>query len=477
MFEILLRSTHSPVIFDFAGAIDCALCETLQDSITQLRYGTLSNTTFGILSRRLQSRSGGLVEITGKGRDALVSFMHQTVKELVGEPGFEQRMLGKQAEPLAQNGHTFLSKYYLAVLHSPSEQERKSSLEASAVHGSSSELTTGMSQKYFLDSIEDRTVYQWCLRNGPCRLDSVMSLAVWNDLRLYVMARSSLVNQHTKLSLLHVAVQRYIYLKSHYELGLSGKIPSSVSMCRLLLSLGVERSTRVGGKTPFEALFELLWREWQRVDQRILDDELEIVAAFLDHGQDPSVNLFNIIDTTVFRSCKSLHVSHLQMTRLLLRSGAEVNALTSGGHTPLDLSIQSTITHVAPRNPGEGIATTMLLLDHGGCVTEFREACLKVFLSALERHSEAADLAAVRELSERFRRPPRLLGPLSRRGATTPHPSTLPISVDNMFKNRTVTHMRSLATRTQRQAYDDGLAELNKGFKVDRRNSSTKSVG
>jgi hypothetical protein len=455
MFEVLLRFTYSPTISEFTAAIDCALCETLQDSVTELRCGPVSDMTRDALLRRLQSRCGGLVEVTGNDKVAHVSFMHQTVKELVGEPGFEQRMLGQQAPPFLQNGHTFLFKYYVSKRkNNPrkyfSADVPGSKLDLSSLHGNSSELTTGMSQKNFLDSIADDTVYAWDIQHKFCRLDSVMSFAVWNDLRLYVMDKASLISQHTKTSLIHVAVHRYLYVRE-----IEGPRPSLGPMCRLLLSLGAERDALLDGKTPFQVVFGALFGFGARLGPisqqhhcKNMNDGLELVAALLDYGQNPDVDLIDLVPTDLFRSCKALHVSEYRMSRLLLGHGADVNALTSGGHTALDLSLESWITHPHPRDPAEAIATTTLLLDWGGCITEFGDAHLDAFLRRLEYDSVPGHLTATNELAKTLRAAPRMRVQQSIRSASATQPYTQPSIIDSIFEDRFQKNRRGLFQST-----------------------------
>jgi hypothetical protein len=426
MFEILLRSAHGLKLSSFASATDCAFYETIQSVVSKLRHRQPSNATSEDLLRRLQSRSGGLVEVVS---DDTVQFMHQTVKDFIAKPGFEQRLLG-QHNPTLQNGYSFLFKYYLGKYYVSRLKDLSQNnlsgdaflafhrhsdilLEASMLNARASEATTGLDQTQFVDSIDHSTIEAWNTEIGiPC-FDSGISFAVQADLRLYVTARAHRINENPKISLLHILVHR-ISQSPDAPLG---------TMCRLLLSLGADQNALWRQDTPFQMLVESFWQEMQ--DAKYTYDYIDAASAFLEHGQDPNIDLTGSIRLETFRSCKPLHLSQSQMTRLLLEYGADVNALTFSGHTALDLSVKSRdanerfwsadekVLHQNPERVNRlevEIGTVTILLDHGGCITEHGERCLTDFLSGLRSFARRfRDYeAAVNDITERFRNPPRL---------------------------------------------------------------------
>jgi hypothetical protein len=428
MFEILLRSAHRLDLSSFMSAIDCAFCETIQSVVSKLRHRPPSNATSDDLLRRLQSRSGGLVEVVS---DDTVQFMHQTVKDFIAKPGFEQRLLGQHKSTL-QNGYSFLFKYYLgeyymSCLGALSQNSFSGDaflrfncnsdflLGASMLGARASEATTGLSQTQFVDSIDHSTIEAWNNdADVPC-FNSGISFAVQADLRLYVTDRAHRLNENPKISPLHVLVHR------------SARFPevSLGPMCRLLLSLGADQNALWRGDTPFRMLVESFWQEMRYA--KYTDSYTDIACAFLEHGQDPNIDLTGSIRLETFRSCKPLHLSQSRMTRLLLEHGADVNALTFSGHTALDLSVKS--RDAASESFWEAgeekilgdnretikrleveIDTVMILLDYGGCITEHGERYLKGFLSGLgsfARRKKGYEVS-VNYITERFRNPPRL---------------------------------------------------------------------
>ena len=342
MFEILLRSERRLDETSFASATDCAFCETIQSVMSKLSHRPLPNANSDDWLRRLQSRSGGLVEVVS---DGTVQFMHQTVKDLVAKSGFGQRLLG-QHKSILQNGYSFLFKYHLGeyimfrVGELPPrdisgatffELQRRSDLllETSMFNARAFEAGTGLSQTQFLDSIDHITIETWKNRTGFEFFDSGISFAVQADLRLYVRQRAHRIRENSKISPLHVLVRR----------SAQSSVVSLGPMCRLLLSLGADQNALWQEDTPFQMLVESFWQEMQYA--KYTDEYIDVASAFLEHGQDPNIELTGSFRLETFRSCKPLHLSQSRMTRLLLKYGADVNALTFSGYTALDLSIKS----------------------------------------------------------------------------------------------------------------------------------------
>ena len=427
MFEILGRSELRFEVSSFASATDCAFCETIQSVVSKLSHGPPSIVNSDDLLRRLQSRSGGLVEVIS---DGTVQFMHQTVKDLVAKPGFGQRLLGQHNSTL-QNGYSFLFKYYLGKhfvsrlgeLSQPNlsraafrKSERDSSLflEISMLNARAYEARTGLSQTQFVDSIDHIKTGAWSNEIGVPWFDSGMSFAVQADLRLYVKQRAHRIRENSKISPLHVLLRR----------STQHPVVSRGPMCRLLLSLGADQNALWREDTPFQMLVESFWQQWEYTSNK--DEFIDVASAFLEHGQDPNIDLNRSNRLDSLGSCKPLHMSLSRMTRLLLEYGADVNALNFGGYTALDLSIKSEDANARFWRAGEKklgsvfrgrtrrleiqIDTVMILLDHGGSITEHGERCLEDFLSGIECFAKCrSDYdAPVNEIIKRFRDPPRL---------------------------------------------------------------------
>ena len=76
-----------------------------------------------------------------------VQLMHQTVKEFVIAPGFRHLVLGRiRAEVTEENGHSFISKYLLALPDDDSAPAKQQAPERLLWHMRQAEHTTGTSQ-------------------------------------------------------------------------------------------------------------------------------------------------------------------------------------------------------------------------------------------------------------------------------------------------------------------------------------------
>ena len=496
MFEVLVRSTKQMTAADFASVVDCAFCPTLQQSVSQMGRGRLFSKPLQDFVRHVTSRSGGLIEVIGTTHNAKVVLMHQTVKDFVEKPGFEQRMLGQQSQPPLQNGHSYLVKYYLSRFSLDVDYESsvgskvaeptslgkrrgqaKDSLQCCLLHAPLSELTTGYSQREFLDSIGDTKVRAWRIGPERSQLNSVMSFAVWADCRLYVSDAFRHSHQRAEPSLLHVAIQRHFDLDPVHEEG-RYKYRQALQwngslgpMCRLLLSLRADPNALLEGKKPFRTLLVQLWKLWGK-KFRYSDNDIDIAAAFLEYDQDPNVTFSHRIESENggFKTCKPLHLAHSRMTELLLNHGAAVNALTSGGHTALDLAVESTIVYGRYRSPTEARTTLSLLLDHGGRVTEFGTAFVTGFLYNLEIKSRPAGQgASVETLEELLRMRPCLRGVAYARLEASSSSSSLRgrthVSREGQEKPASRAANRP-ANMNEREAFSSMLARLDMDFEA-----------
>ncbi|KAK3339632.1 hypothetical protein B0T25DRAFT_618078 [Lasiosphaeria hispida] len=110
--------------------------------------------------RKIAELSGGLVEAVWSGErpkpEPYLQFMHQTVKEFVGDPTFKHKILGDWAKVVHENGHVFLSKVY--VLEAPGWASRSKSFWATTgYHAREAERTTGKSQFALLSEAPSST--------------------------------------------------------------------------------------------------------------------------------------------------------------------------------------------------------------------------------------------------------------------------------------------------------------------------------
>lgn len=377
MTETLVCSEIQLTLAIFARTVDCALCQTVQESLQRMKTGPLSIASPDEARRRIQSRCGGLVELidssNGGGKPYMVQFMHQTVKDYVGNPGLEQLVLGHRRNPLQQNGHSFLAKSYLTMLQSKSSNASMSTVMVAMAHSRLSESSIGTSQRTFLDSMSDWAVARSL---GYLAMNSVISFAVVADLRLYVEENASLVNRNRDMSLLHLLAKNVAWGRSfHMEVTRLYATTMSVErnlgpMCELLLSLGAHKDAVLSPAmaiTPFQTLFV----KWSKnfglnCNREILD----VIRSFLGNGQNPDVTIA-IDDFIAEYQYKPLHIATSQLTLELLRHGADVNVLTASRKTALDLlAYKITRPNLVEEKLQDDVESMRLLLQHNSCITE-----------------------------------------------------------------------------------------------------------
>lgn len=151
VLEIVLRSDWPIEEYDFWLAVLCAPCRTIDEcegKIPIKRPGSNNMpSSFRACQeqnlkdlvgsrdhrqRRIKSRCGGLIELASSSAsaDPVLQFMHQTVKDFVGEPGFRQFMIVENNKS-AENGYSFLAKYGLFQMN----LERKTFREVDRIRG------------------------------------------------------------------------------------------------------------------------------------------------------------------------------------------------------------------------------------------------------------------------------------------------------------------------------------------------------
>lgn len=404
MMETLVCSEAQLTLDIFARTVDCALCQTVQESLQRMKTGPLSIASPDEARRRLQSRCGGLVELidfsNGGGKAYMVQFMHQTVKDYVGNPGLEPLVLGHRRNPLHQNGHSFLAKSFLTMLQSKSSNVSMSIVMAAMAHSRLSESSIGMSQRTFLDSMSDWAVTRSL---GYLTMNSVISFAVVADLRLYVEEKASLVNRNREMSLLHLLAKNAAWAWSFhmevtrlYEKTTCGE-RNLGPMCELLLSLGANKDAVLSPAmaiTPFQTLFV----KWSKKFALNYNREiLDVIRSFLGNGQNPDVTIATG-DFIAEYQYKPLHIANSQLTLELLHHGADVNVLTASGRTALDLlAYKITRRSLVEEKLQDDVETMSLLLQHNGCITEGGDDDWDDCVTTLEKYYE---------LPEIFRNPP-----------------------------------------------------------------------
>lgn len=386
MLEIVARSRLQLHLQTFVDVMSCVQYETSKECMEFLSHRPIFDDLPGKATRVLRDFTGGLLEVVHVAGQWFVQFMHQTVKDFISTTGFMHWLLGLQAIQVSENGHTFLAKYWIArtlaktkSLVSPLDWNTESAL-LGCLHAHLSEVTTGISQRKFFDSLTDAAVEAsfWKL----LMVNSKLSLAVVADLRLYVretLTRVNNVNKNPLISLL-CCLANFITIRDTFsilaELDLT-------EMCRILLDFGANlesdsalkvRKSGPQPKTPFRVFFSRQ-SHLQAQGFSHTPEQRAFVNLLLEYGQNPntllstSPRLSGHLAAVGIRT--ALHVSDALMCKLLLRYNANVNALDSDDRTPLDVAFCPSLRSRAPWTEPEKVAARIsVLLEHGGRITK-----------------------------------------------------------------------------------------------------------
>jgi hypothetical protein len=472
MLEIVLRSGKPMRPHDFWLAVECAPCQTLEACVAKIpmkaylpasdwakalkdlhpaRYESLYISSDAEPSeesrrqRRLKSRCGGLIELVPSSEGQVLQFMHQTVKDFVGKPGFRQ-LITNEDNDSKENGYSFLAKYGLAQLATerrrffipfymslPEDAPKLPNWFAYLFYASRAESTTGTSQKYLLDAASEAF-------RGACNehdvygmFSSPLSFGVVANLQLYVEETlggtthsphgSTIGYDFTSHvpSLLHNVVR----MTSRPELFMPKKLLTSkweppkrieydlayddidivfddlTNMTNILLNHGANRDSLYQGMTPFKLLFHELNAEDRGTYCSLPANVANVAEAFLKHGQDPNTPFLRRLcfpygahwtrcGCERSELCWPLHVAKSKLAHVLIEHGVDVNTLNGKGLTALDVVIQAASALVDEYSSNsqreEVYSLTKMLLDHGACVTKASAYDLPRFLAALSNH-------------------------------------------------------------------------------------------
>ena len=431
MLETVLRYDGELKAEELSGVLACSTITTLKGTSKEFPFPTSADAAESQLARRLRSRCGGLLELETRAKSAsklrdfsshprlggfsdssraepsvdaasIVRFMHQTVKEFVSRPGFRQLVLPKEHKLPLENGHSFLSVYGLCCLYHAANTHTEAKCHMPFLnHTTDVELTTGRSQKRLLDEMPPSQFAALAPPEGSfvSEVNSLMSFAVSRNLRLFVLetleiSGNEIVNQNPMRSLLHYAVDRETRrIANRSESG------DLLDMVAILLKAGADvkatcnRTVFKRAMTPFQLLFDGLEDFPSNIGpSQAVEDITRMVQYFLEiGGQDPNED----VSTSDF---KALHISSGDLTHVLLKFGADVNARDGVRRTPLDavvelFNLRFQENHYA--RLGEAYETVTSLLSRGGRFTKtiVREGFRpsrdgKRWICALERFAE-----------------------------------------------------------------------------------------
>ena len=354
MLEVVLRCKGQLDLYDFATTVACASHATIGSCLQEVAGTSHSPDSLSQINYRLRDRYGAFIEVVGFPVGPRVQFIHQTVKEFVSRPGFPQYILRTSHRIVPDNGHTFLSRFYISSLVSlrsetvVSDRKVRSLWEGFADHAYDAETSTGVCQQGFLGEM-DREAVEF-VAQALRRLyqlediNSVMAVAVAANLRLYVkeqISQGANVNSNPDIPLLHCAVRSAKYSPADSISNISKRLDTEnwERMTEILLEEGANTAAVYKGKTAFEELCESL-ASYKNMKTRDQYHMLKIIKTFLRNGYDPNTTIAlqpHRYQTTY--KCSPLHVAPIDLIRLLSKYRADINNLDMNGRTPLDIAI------------------------------------------------------------------------------------------------------------------------------------------
>jgi hypothetical protein len=406
ILEIIYRSPTIMTVEQVYLAAGCGQYWTYTQCRKEVLRRESQKLSFQDMGTHLKNLCGGLLEIIETDEKPRIQFIHRTAKDFVGKPECRQKLFGAYDHSMPDNGFSTLFKFYMSIMVDKPTYEKigmeNSICDAAMEAAFQAEMTTGIHQTTFLDSVprdffEDIREY---IRQ-PTGLDSAFKFAISAGLRLYVFNKlneipiDELSNPYSGIPVLHAAVQWILFR----IFGLSStKRVETAGAVRLLLDGGV-RDVPYKGLTAFSRLFQGNLEGPLRaatgdfpVNTRIMTADM--IKAFVETGQDPDVPMLVKTGCPSYQlqgsgngedlMCRPLHLSRSPMTEALIEGGANVNALDSGGRTPLDIAYGCCYGGVVDRRaPEEMVATVKSLLAASANVTSAGIAVFPAFIDLL----------------------------------------------------------------------------------------------
>lgn len=388
-----------------SARLGCADCYTFKECSAKILQHLPLESTLETFKCRIDSRCGGLVELfrTQWGVET-VRLMHQTPKDFIRKIEFSQYLLQNQ-HSVAENGYSFLLKgsltqdsggcEFLEFLHDQWEEQLP--FRRAQRYAWHAERTTGISQHDFLDSITHDQMriavetFNVIYGEGLWFVDSIILFAALSGLQLYMQEKlqdSNHVIQSQKDSLLVVIVSEILDENTWSD-------EDGRAIFLLLLEHGEDLHSRSYSQTPLQAIlsrFDNGHGIWDRIPGELID----IVDVLLSRGQNPNVLFPGARSRSLIAYppwlC-AIHVANYVLVRTLLNHNANVNALNSDGHTALDACLAHTVsTWLGQGDLATLYASTMCLLNNGGCMTEAGAAALPGFLNFLAEEDPTLDI-------------------------------------------------------------------------------------
>lgn len=377
MLEIVLRSE---VVLDPLSLWNIMQCTIRQPQVFHLHTSAeQSDETpeMDTILRRIRSRCGGLIEeirstpehdffgINSNPPLCRVQLMHQTVREFLLLPETRRHFLHSDDSLYTLNGHWFLSRSFFSMaprarlepiqrLPYGSEQWLRRNSESCLFHAKQAEISTGHSLLTLMNEFKPGMLAAWYNTLEEIRSEAdmypanrVILLQSYPRLLFAIVAKLRITLQEILDSIrFEPRILGYFIfpmLTAKQYSTTSTELPRlDTTVLKILLAAGADTTVRVNDLTAFASLLISMTHAHNGIEPAGLE-ALRLILLY-----NPRQHLdADIIDTTdrsnlgIRLSEKPLHMaserSVYSVIELLLRSGAEVNALSSCGRTPLDM--------------------------------------------------------------------------------------------------------------------------------------------
>lgn len=380
VLDTLLKAFEEPSLQDLHLIVVYSKCQTIQECESR----QIKPESFKSFCIQLREHFGGLIELEEPfEEDGRVRLMHETVREFVSQPAFQELVVGREALFRSQNGYTELAKlqYSKGSIRAPQGYH----IQLFAAYHRLAEVTTGTCQLRFIDSLGGRSLLISYLPDDP------LTFAVYYDLSLFVLEKLSKFEEpkpYEDKALLHAAClgasrfgmapfQPGTFSKYHSEYK-----PDYIQVIQILINKGF-RITTYKGTQP---LGNLLYYTTMRLDRIVKLSRspgiMEMAELLLANGQDPNVSSVIVGQVDVISTiCKPLHLSLGPMTEILLRYGADINGRDGKGRTPIDVLLRRMVEHSSDlafslthptdldNETTEAVRTINVIAEKGGLIT------------------------------------------------------------------------------------------------------------
>lgn len=387
IFDTLLKAFEEPSLQELHLIVVYSKCHTFQECESQ----QIKPESFENFCTRLREQCGGLIELEEPFEEyGRVRLMHETVREFVSQPAFQELIVGREALFRPQNGYTELAKLHHckepARVVEASGHRWHEIAEAARYH-LLAEFTTGTCQLHFIDSLGGRRVL---MENLP---DDPLTFAVHYGLLLFVqekLGNSEETEPYEHKALLHAACLGAKVYEGSFAYHSTFK-PDYIRITELLINKGLRTTTYKGTQPLVNLLYSPTRNTCDLTQHSQSPSIVEMAQLLLANGQDP--NRSSVItgrwDLTSW-VCRPLHISLSPMTEILLRCGADVNGRDGKGRTPIDVVIQriardpktgylASILNcpISPELETPTVAKTIgVLVEKGGVITRAGLICL-----------------------------------------------------------------------------------------------------